>query len=52
MVLVPPLHMFMQLRETYQLKVWAALWRTAALLCIAGGAFVLFLLLIVAMALH
>lgn len=51
-VLVPPLHMFMQLRETYQLKVWAALWRTAALLCIAGGAFVLFLLLIVAMALH
>jgi hypothetical protein len=51
-VLVPPLHMFMQLRETYQLKVWPALWRTTVLLCIAGGAFVLFLLLIVAMALH
>ncbi len=51
-VLVPPLHMFMQLRETYQLTVWPALWRTAALLCVAGGAFVLFLLLIVGMAIH
>ena len=51
-VWVPPLHMFMQLRETYQLRIWAALWRTAGLLCIAGGAFVVFLLLIVAMALH
>lgn len=49
---VPPLHMFMQLRETYQLKRWAALWRTAALLCVAGGAFVLFLVAIVVMAIH
>ncbi len=49
---IPPLHMFMQLRETYQLKVWAALWRTAALLCVAGSAFVLFLMLIVVTAIH
>jgi len=51
-LIVPPVHMFMQLRETYQLRIWAALWRTAGLLCIAGGAFLVFLLLIVAMALH
>jgi uncharacterized protein DUF3667 len=51
-VFVPPLHMFWQLRETYQLRSWAALWRTAALLCIAGGAFVLFLVLIVVMAIR
>lgn len=51
-VAVPPLHMFAQLRGTYQLGVGAAVWRTLALLCVAGGAFVLFLLLIVALALR
>lgn len=51
-LLVPPVHMFMQLRETYRLKTWGALWRTAALLCVAGGAFLLFLVLIVVMAIH
>jgi hypothetical protein len=36
-----------QLRETYQLGIFAALWRTLALLCVAGSAFILFLLFIV-----
>jgi hypothetical protein len=31
-VLVPPLHMFAQLRGTYGLTIWSALWRTAFLL--------------------
>lgn len=51
-VSVPPIHMFLQLRETYQLGTFAALWRTVALLCVAGTAFTLFLVLIVMMNLH
>jgi hypothetical protein len=46
-VIVPPVHMFVQLRETYRLGIFAALWRTLALLCVAGTAFILFLLFIV-----
>lgn len=42
----PPLHMFLQLREAYDLSVGAALWRTAALLLICFAVFVLFLLFI------
>jgi hypothetical protein len=49
---VPPLHMFVQLRETYQLSIFASLWRTMALLCVAGAAFSLFLTFIVTMTLH
>jgi hypothetical protein len=49
---VPPLHMFAQLRETYRLGVVAALWRTLALLCVAGTVFVIFLIFIAAVALH
>jgi hypothetical protein len=41
---VPPLHMFLQLRGTYGLGIFAALWRTLALLVVAGTAFLLFLL--------
>jgi len=46
-IFVPPIHMFMQLRGTYGLGRFAALWRTMALLCIAGTAFALFLVFIV-----
>lgn len=49
---IPPLHMFLQLRETYGLTVVAALWRTVTLLCVAGSAFLLFLLFIVMVSLH
>jgi hypothetical protein len=51
-VFVPPVHMFAQLRGTYGLGLFAASWRTIALLCICGTAFVLFLLFVVAMTLH
>jgi hypothetical protein len=45
-MVVPPLHMFVQLRGTYGLGTRSALWRTLALLVIAGTAFVLFLLFV------
>jgi len=51
-MLVPPVHMFMQLRETYSLSVFSALWRTLALLAVCGTAFLLFLAFIVVMLLH
>lgn len=43
MLLVPPPHLYRQLREAYALRWWAALWRTAVLL--AGGAVLLVLFL-------
>ncbi len=51
-IFVPPAHMFAQLRGTYSLGLFAASWRTIALLGICGTAFVLFLLFVVAMTLH
>ena len=51
-IFVPPVHMFAQLRGTYGLGLFAATWRTIALLCICGTAFVLFLLFVIAMTLH
>jgi hypothetical protein len=50
--LIPPVHMFVQLRGTYQLSIFSALWRTVALLFICGTAFSLFMLFIVAMLFH
>jgi len=50
LVLLPPLHMYLQLKGTYGLTRFAAAWRTLALLCIAGSAFALFLVLIAALA--
>ena len=51
-IFVPPVHMFAQLRGTYGLGLFAASWRTIALLGICGTVFVLFLLFVVAMTLH
>jgi hypothetical protein len=45
---LPPLHMFLQLKETYRLKFFSALWRTFALLISAGTGFVLFMVLVLA----
>jgi hypothetical protein len=45
-VCVPPLHMFLQLRGTYALSRWSALWRTGALMMIAGLVFSLYMVLI------
>ena len=47
---VPPIHMFAQLKETYRLKFFSALWRTFALLFSAGTVFVLFLVTVAAIA--
>jgi hypothetical protein len=46
--LIPPWHMYRQLRGTYGLSVKAALWRTAALLVIALVTMILFTMLILA----
>ena len=45
--MLPPIHMFLHLRETYSLGKWATLWRTAALLAVAGTVFVAFTLAVV-----
>ena len=52
LLLVPPLHMFLQLRETYRLGLLASLWRTVMLLAIAGTAFLLFVVFILVMSLR
>jgi hypothetical protein len=44
---VPPLHMFAQLRGTYALGAVAAAWRTIALLFTAGASILIYCLLIV-----
>ena len=46
---VAPLHLFMQLRETYRLSLSAALWRTVVLLCVCGLVLALFVLFIIAL---
>ncbi|HEX6707827.1 MAG TPA: DUF3667 domain-containing protein [Albitalea sp.] len=46
-MVAPPLHMFLQLREAYSLSTAGALWRTVALLAVAGTVFVMFLVFIV-----
>jgi hypothetical protein len=45
-LVVPPLHMFVHLRETYGLRTRSALWRTLALLVVAGTAFVVFIVFV------
>ena len=47
--LLPPIHMFLQLKGTYQLGRWGALWRTAALLIAAVFALCFFALLVIAL---
>jgi hypothetical protein len=51
-LLVPPIHMFAQLRGTYRLSAAGALWRTVALLGVAGTVFLLFLALLSLIALR
>lgn len=51
-VFAPPAHMFVQLRGTYGLSVFSALWRTAALTCVAGVVLLLFMLLVLMMSVH
>lgn len=44
--IVPPVHLFFQLRGTYRLTLGETLWRTAALVSVVGCVFVLYLMLI------
>ena len=47
-LLVPPVHMYRQLRGTYALGRASALWRTWALLMISASALILFTVLLLA----
>jgi hypothetical protein len=49
LLVVPPLHMAMQLRETYRLGWFSTAWRTLALLTVSAIVLALFLLFIVVM---
>ncbi|HWH23212.1 MAG TPA: DUF3667 domain-containing protein [Allosphingosinicella sp.] len=49
--LIPPVHMYRQLRGAYELSRWSALWRTFFLLIFASVAASLFLLLLLALGL-
>jgi hypothetical protein len=46
MMLIPPVHIYRQLRGAYALRRLSALWRTLALLCFATVALTLFLILL------
>lgn len=50
--LAPPLHMFLQLRGTYNLGKWGALWRTCMLLLVANIVLCLFMMLALMKSLH
>jgi hypothetical protein len=50
MILLPPLHMFRQLRGAYLLSWWSALWRTAALIAITCSALLTWLIILIAAA--
>lgn len=47
---LPPAHMYLQLRGTYTLGRWPALWRTGALMLIAAMVFSLYMVLILILA--
>lgn len=51
LVLLPPIHMYLQLKGAYALSRIGALWRTAALLVFAGIAGMLYFILLVALGL-
>ena len=48
-LIVPPIHMYRQLRGAYRLSRWSALWRTAALVVVTGIALALFTALLLAL---
>jgi hypothetical protein len=47
--LVPPVHMYRQLKGAYELRIFSALWRTAFLLWFAFIAATLFFVLLLAL---
>jgi hypothetical protein len=51
-VFAPPIHMFVQLRGTYGLNIFSALWRTMALTVVAVIVLLLFFLLVLMLSMH
>jgi hypothetical protein len=51
-MLAPPIHMFVQLRGTYGLGIFSALWRTASLLCVAAVVLCVFLVFVLMVGLN
>jgi hypothetical protein len=51
-LLVPPVHTFLQLKETYTLGWFSTAWRTVALMVVAAIVFAFYTLLILAISLH
>lgn len=49
LLLIPPVHMYRQLKGAYRLSRWSALWRTLALFAAANAAISLFVLLLLAL---
>ena len=49
LTIIPPIHMFLQLRGAYRLTFWGALWRTFLLLIAATFVLSLFALMIIAL---
>jgi hypothetical protein len=49
---VPPVHMFVQLRGTYGLGIFSALWRAVVLLCVALVVICLFMVFVLMVGLH
>lgn len=50
--LAPPIHMFLQLRDTYSLSKWGALWRTCVLLLVASIVLCVFIMLVLMMSMR
>ena len=50
-LMVPPVHMYRQLKGAYSLSRWSALWRTFLLLNFASVAMTLFFLMLLALGL-
>jgi hypothetical protein len=48
-MLIPPIHMYRQLRGAYQLSRFSALWRTIFLLIFSAVSMTIFLLLLLAL---
>ncbi|MFZ6813873.1 DUF3667 domain-containing protein [Undibacterium sp. Rencai35W] len=49
LMIVPPIHMYLQLRDAYQLSVFGTLWRTAALLLIALVSLLIYAMIVTGM---
>ncbi|MFZ6656738.1 DUF3667 domain-containing protein [Undibacterium sp. TJN19] len=47
LVFIPPIHMFSQLKQAYQLGIWGSLWRTFAMLFVATCSLSVYALMVI-----